>query len=192
MIKFSKKLIITAGLGLLLTPLLFWPQSQNLSLLLTQAYLVVLGLLGVLGLALLWPLQEISWNNNWVSWGLLAFVILFLIGSIGAGTLWEPIKSYSLLTRGTGAEVLIASLLALVVVSMGAKSGRKLVSGLFTLSSLVSIGALLALLEVSIFPVLFSGETPLIMNINQAGLFAGLALVIGMAVLTKQVRLFKR
>lgn len=189
--KIAKSLITVAGLGLLITPMVFWPQAQSLSVLATQAYLVVLGLLAALGLAIIWSTSGISYNKNWISLSLFAFVVLFLATSAGAGTLWNPIKSYALLTRGTGAEVLMTSLLVLIVISVGARSGRKLVGGLFVLSSLIAVGALLALGRVSIFPLLFLGEEPLVMSINRAGLFAGVALITGLAVWSQKTKLFK-
>ena len=201
LLRYSQNLIITAGLGILLVPLVFFFQNRNLSLVFQHGFIGFLGViagLGVLGLAI-FNKKVIIKRIYLLVCGLASFLVLLLSASIGNGTFFSPIKSFSLSPRGTGGEILILSSLALIIAVFWSKERWQwFVAGLFGLTTLISSGALLSLFKISFFGRLFLGtenSSPLLMNINQAGVFAGLGILISIILfwsIKKKVKLFTK
>jgi len=200
-LKYSQNLIIAVGLGILLVPLIFSPQSRNLSLVFQQGFIGLLGIIAGLGIIGLWVLNKkvLIGRSRFLTLGLSSFVILLLFASIGNGSLFSPIKSFSISPHGTGGEIFILGFLALIIAIFWSKEKLQwLVAGFLGLTTLISLGALLSLLKVSFLDKLFLGaenSAPLLMNINQAGIFAGLGVLIAIILFwgaKRKVKLFSK
>lgn len=176
MVNYFKSLITMAGLGVLVAPLILIAGGE-LGVVIGQAYLVLLCLIGVVGLVLVWLLGKRSLKFNLVTLGLLGLLVLFLITALGAGTFLEPVKSFSVVKRGAGAEALSLIILALGLSFAWSKlNWNRFLAALFSLTVVISLASLLELAGLVDWPGLgFSALT-----VNQAGIFAGLGLVLGL------------
>ncbi len=188
--KISSKILVFTGLFILILPLIFWSSWSSFGNTLRELILVVSAIATGIVLAVLGLKRKrlVLRKPNKVSWAFVIFGLVLLVCFVSNSTLFNPIKSSDISSRGSQSALFLTLFLGLVIILSYPK--EKIKSALlliYGVSWLLSAGALLALWgKGKIFVQLFLGEgnaVPVLMSINQAAIFAGISVISGLFLL---------
>lgn len=183
----SSKILVFSGLFVLILPLIFWSSWLSFGNVLRESVLAVSAVIAGIALAIL-GLKEKSVVLRRPDKVTLAFLILglvLLICFLFNDTLFNPIKSLDISSRGSEFVLFLTLFLGLIIVLFYPKA--KIKTALFLIygvSWFLSLGALLALWgKGRIFIQLFLGSgnsVPVLMSINEATIFAAISVISGL------------
>jgi len=183
----SLNVLVFSGLFVLISPLIFWTSWSSFGYTLRELVLVFSTITAGIALAVLGLKEKlvVLRKPNKVTWAFLIFALILIVCFAFNHTLFNPIKSLNISPRGSEFALFLSLFLALVIILFYPK--EKIKNALFLIygvSWVLSLGAILALFERGrFFSELYLGtqsSEPALMNINEATIFAGIAVISGL------------